>query len=136
MEGYIFQVGNASEVNSIIRNGLIPEGKSIKGERLSAFFHCSESHGGWKKYAGNSMQLGQAKARTIRNTWRPHKNILYWCNLKHAQKRALQFYQTRSHAVVLNNILPAACIEKAVCMKTEEELYHKVFQSQRYHELH
>ena len=33
-----------------------------------------------------------------------------------------QFYQTRSHAIVLYNTLPAICIEKAVCMKTKEEL--------------
>ena len=38
----------------------------------------------------------------------------------------MQFYQTRSHAVVLYNTLPAACIEQAVCMKTQEELYAKV----------
>ena len=42
------------------------------------------------------------------------------------QKKGLQFYQTRSHAMVLYNTLPAVCIEKAVCMKTKEELYHKI----------
>ena len=43
----------------------------------------------------------------------------------------MQFYQTRSHATVLYNTLPAICTEKAVCMKTSEELYHKVYQSPR-----
>ena len=42
------------------------------------------------------------------------------------RERELQFYQTRSHAVVLYNTLLAACIEKAVCMKTTDELYQKV----------
>ena len=46
--------------------------------------------------------------------------------MKLAQERGLQFYQTRSHAVVLYNTLPAACTEKAVCMKPEDELYQKV----------
>ena len=41
------------------------------------------------------------------------KNTVYWCNLKLAQKKGLQFYQTRSHAIVLYNTLPAICIEKA-----------------------
>ena len=36
------------------------------------------------------------------------------------------FYQTRSHAIVLNDTLPAVCIEKVVCMKTKDELYQKV----------
>ena len=33
---------------------------------------------------------------------------------------------TRSHAVVLYNTLPAACTEKAVCMKTTDERCQKV----------
>ena len=43
-----------------------------------------------------------------------------------AQGKGLQFYQTRSNAIVLHNTLLAVCIEKAVCMKTKEELYQKV----------
>ena len=42
------------------------------------------------------------------------------------QEKGLQFYQTRSHAVVLYNTLPAACIEKAVYMKTQDELHQKM----------
>ena len=40
--------------------------------------------------------------------------------------RGLHFYQTRSHATVLYNTLLTVCIEKAVCMKTQDELYQKV----------
>ena len=36
------------------------------------------------------------------------------------------FFQKRSHAVVLYNTLLAACIEKAVWMKTQDELIQKV----------
>ena len=35
---HIYQVGKASELNSIIRNGLIPGGKSIKRGRQAVFF--------------------------------------------------------------------------------------------------
>ena len=38
----------------------------------------------------------------------------------------MQFYQRRSHAIVLHDTLSAVCIEKAVCIKTKEELNHKV----------
>ena len=74
---------------------------------------------------------GQAKDRTTQKYYLPHQNTVYWCKLKLAQKKGLQFYQTRSHAIVLYNTLPAICIEKAVCMKTKEELFHKVCQSPR-----
>ena len=60
------------------------------------------------------------------NTWKRIRNTVFWCNLELAQERGLQFYQTRSHAVVLCNTLLAGCIEKAVCMQTTDELYLKV----------
>ena len=75
--------------------------------------------------------LDKPRIAPYKNTWRPHQNKVYWCSLKLAQKKGLQFYQTRSHATVLYNTLPVTCIEKAVCMKTKEELYHKVCQSPR-----
>ena len=61
-----------------------------------------------------------------KNTWKHIQNAVYWCNLKLTQEKGLQFYQTRSHAIVLYNTLPAACIEKAVCMKTKDELIQKI----------
>ena len=54
-----------------------------------------------------------------KNTWKHFQNTVYRCNLKVAQGRGLQFDQTRSHATVLCNTLPAVCIEKAVCVKTK-----------------
>ena len=35
---YIYHVGNAHDVPSIIQSGLIPEGKSLKRDRQSVFF--------------------------------------------------------------------------------------------------
>ena len=56
------------------------------------------------------------------NAWTHSQNMVYWHHLKLAQERGLKFYQTGSHAIVLYNTLPAVCIEKTVCMKTNEEL--------------
>ena len=43
----------------------------------------------------------------------------------------LQFYQTRSNAIILQETLPAYCIPKVVRMKTGEVLYEKVYMSPR-----
>ena len=128
---FIYHVGNVSETCSIIDSGLMPGGKSLERDRQSVFFHYSEPdvfH--YSEPDGRRSKYGR-KSMRLEYTWRPHQNAVYWCNLKVAQKKGLQFYQTRSHAIVLYNILPAICIEKAVCMKTKEELYHKVYQSPR-----
>ena len=70
--------------------------------------------------------LTKPRIMPYKNTWKRFQNTGFWCNLELAQKRGLQFYQTRSHAVVLYNTLPAACIEKAVCMKNTDELHHRI----------
>ena len=65
------------------------------------------------------------------NTWGAHPKTVYWCNLKLAQRKGLQFFQTRPHAITLFNTLPAICIENVVYMKTGEELSCKFFKSRR-----
>ena len=45
--------------------------------------------------------------------------------MKLAQQRGLQFYQTRSNAVILHDTLLAEFIEKATCMKTKDQLYQR-----------
>ena len=75
------------------------------------------------------MRLDKAKDCSIQEcleTWKPHQKTVNWCNFKLAQGKGLLFYQTRSHAIVLYDTLPAVCIEKVVCMKTKDELFQKV----------
>ena len=57
-----------------------------------------------------------------KNTWRIQQNAAHRCKLKLAQRKGLQFYQTRSHAVALFDTLPAICIEKVVFTKSGENL--------------
>ena len=77
----------------------------------------------WEKLHATSHNQGSRHTRILGNAFK----ILYisaiWSSLR---RQACIFYQTRSHAVVLYNTLLAACSEKAVCMKTQEELYPKV----------
>ena len=59
--------------------------------------------------------LTKPRIAPYNNIWKLLQNTVFWCNLKLAP-----------HAVVLHNTLLAACIEKAVCVKTQDELYQKV----------
>ena len=107
---YIFHVGNVSEIYSLVNSGMITGGKGLEGERQSVFF-----------ITVNPMDNDQSMEEIRCNLDKPTL-----IDLKLAQKKGLQFYQTRSHAIVLYNTLPATCFEKAVCMKTNDELYHRV----------
>ena len=122
---YLCHVGNGNDLNSTIRIGLIPGGTSLKRGRQAVSFttvNPMEDVMAWVKLHAILRNQGSRHTRILGNAFKK----LCWCILKLAQERGLQFYQTRSHAVVLYNTLPAACIEKAVCMKTQDELYQKV----------
>ena len=69
--------------------------------------------------------LSKARIAPYKNTWKHFQDTVFWCNLKLAQQRGLQFYQTRSNAVILYDTLPAEFIEKAICMKTKDQLYQR-----------
>ena len=73
-----------------------------------------------------SCDLTKPRIARYKNTWKHHQNAVFWCGLNLAQEKGLQFYQTRSHVVVLYSTLPAGCIKKAVRMKTRDELHGKV----------
>ena len=62
---------------------------------------------------------------SVQKLWKIHQNTVYWCKWKVAQKKELQFYQTRSNAIILYNTLPAICIETVVYMKSREALCNK-----------
>ena len=123
---YLHHIGNANELNSTIRNGLIPGGTSLKRGRQAVFYSTVESMDDVYDMRETPCDLTKPRIAPHKNTWKCLQNEILWCNLKLAQERGLQFYQTRSQAVVLYKTLPAACIEKAVCMKTQDELYQKV----------
>ena len=128
---YICHIGNGIELHSVIKSGLFPGGRSLRKDRQSVFFTAVNP-----MYAGEDLEevlydLDKPRTAVYKHTWKAHQNTVYWCHLKLAQRKGLQFYQTRSHAITLFNTLPAICFEKVVYMKTGEELYCKVHQSPR-----
>ena len=122
---YIYHVGNASELNSIIGNGLILGGKSLKRRRQAVFFTTVNPMEYENGMAETARDLTKPRIAPYKNTWKRFQHAVFWSILKLAQEKVLQFYQTRSHAVVLYDTLPAASIEKVVCMRTQDELYQK-----------
>ena len=59
------------------------------------------------------------------------KYTVYSVDIKLAQIKVLNFYQTRSNAIIFYDTLPAYCIPKAVRMETGEIIYEKVYESPR-----
>ena len=122
---YIYHIGNAHDMHSIIQGGLILGGRSLKRDRQSVFFFCTAVNPRYTHQHQEEVQydLGKPRITVYKNTWRVHKNTVFWCNLKLAQRKGLQFYQTRSHAIALFNALLAICVEKVFFMKAGEGFF-------------
>ena len=95
----------------------------LKTGRQAVFFTVVNPMDNQDDLGKTLCDLSQARIAPYKNTWKHFQDTDFWCNLKLAQQRGLQFYQTRSNAVILYDTLPAEFIEKATCMKTKDQLY-------------
>ena len=102
-----------------MRNGPVSGGFSTETGRQAVFFTVVDP---MKEQRETYCDLSKARIAPNKNTRKPLQGTENWCNLVLAQGGGLQFYQTRSHAVVLYDTLPAEFIEKAICMRTKEQL--------------
>ena len=122
---YVYHVGHGNELRSIVNRGLVPGGFSTKTGRYAVFFTVvdpmDDEQGSREAFCDSS----QARIAPYKSTWKHLQNTVCWCKLLPAQEKGLRFYQTRSNAVVLNDTLPVEFIEKAVFMKTGEQLYQR-----------
>ena len=67
----------------------------------------------------------------LHNAWKRHEDAVYWVDIFLALRKGLQFYQTRSNAIIFQGTLPAYCIPKVVRLKIGEVLNEKVYMSPR-----
>ena len=57
-------------------------------------------------YRENDYDVTQPRIAVYKHNWKIHQNTVYWCNLRVAQSKGLQFNQTRSNAIIMYNTLP------------------------------
>ena len=126
---YMHHVGNGKVLRSTVIHGLIPGGVSLKTGRQAVFFTVVNPMHNQDGLGETLCDLSQARIAPYRKTWKSFQNTVFWCNLKLAQQRGLQFCQTRSNAVILYDysLRHTACrvIEKAICIKTKDQLYQR-----------
>ena len=127
---YIYHVGCAINLHSIINSALIPGGQNLS-KRQTVFFllvnPMDKEHKDPEKIDLEAPRLAWYKQKK----WRRHQDTVYWVDVKLAQRKVFKFYQTRSNAIILYDTLPAHCIPKAVRMETGEIIYEKVYESPR-----
>ena len=62
-------------------------------------------------FAEEYQDLSKARKEHYKSKWATIKDAIYWMNLRKAQDKGLKNWQTRSHAMILNDSVPADSIE-------------------------
>ena len=125
---YIYHIGCAMNLHSIINSGLIPGGQNLSN-RQTVFFLLVDT---MTHKDPDTIDLEAPRlAHYMHKAWKKHQNTVCWVDINLALKKGLKFYQTRSNAIILHETLPACCIPKVVRLKTGDVIYEKVYASPR-----
>ena len=127
---YIYNVGCAINLHSIINSGLILGAQNLS-KRQTVFFLLVNPMNKEHKDPETVDLKAPRLSQYLHTAWKKHQNTVYRVDIKLAQKKGLKFFQTRSNAIILYNALPAYCIPKVVRMETGEVIYEKVYASPR-----
>ena len=121
---YIYHVGCAFNLHSIINNGLIPGGQDLS-RRQTVFFLPVDPRDQNHKDPEHIDFSVPRRARYMHSAWKRHQDAVFWVDIDLAIREGLTFYQTRSNAIILQGTLPAHCIPKIERLKTGEVLYER-----------
>ena len=105
---YIYHVGCAINLHSIINSGLIPGGQNLSN-RQTVFFLLVDPMDKNHKDLDVIDLRGPRLAQYMQKALKKHQNTVHWVD------------------IILHETLPAHCIPKVVRMETGEVLYEKVY---------
>ena len=97
---FIFcHVGKGKELRSIVNHGLIQYMQTSQAVSFTVVNPRDNQDG-----LGETLcDLSKARIVPYKNTWKHFQDAVFWCNLKLAQQRELQFYQTKSKAICIED---------------------------------
>ena len=127
---FIYHIGCAFNLHSIINNGLIPGGQDLS-RRQTVFFLPIDPRDENHKDPEHIDFSVPRRARYVHSAWKRHQDAVFWVDIDLAIREGLTFYHTRSNAIILQGTLPAYCIPKVERLKTGEVLYERRYLSPR-----
>ena len=103
---YIYHVGCAFNLHSIINNGLIPGGQNLS-RRQTVFFLPVDPRNEDHKDPEHIDLNEPRRAQYMHKAWKRHQDTVFWVDIDLGIREGLTFYQTRSNAIILQGPLPA-----------------------------
>ena len=108
-------------------SGLIAGGRESKEGRQTIFFTPLNPFGNNPDEEEPSDDFSKPRKVHYHSKWKSRQDAVCWINLARAQDKGVQFWQTRSHALIVYNSVPADCIYKSdFSKKGERTLYERL----------
>ena len=120
---YIYHIGCAFNLHSIINNGLIPGGQDWS-RRQTAFFLPIDPRDKNHKDPEHIDFCVPRRARYVHSAWKKHQDAVFWVDINLAIREGLTFYQTRSNAIILQGTFPTSCIPKVESLLDHHQRSH------------
>ena len=113
-------------IQSNLEKGLIPGGKESDKGRQIVFFKPLDPFGGDSDEA--ELRDGHTVPQRVHyhSHWKRNQNAVYWVKLSRAQDQGLQLWQTKSHAIIVHDLVPAECIFKAISQNGDRILFERL----------
>ena len=127
---YIYHVGCAVNLHSIINNGLVPGGQNFS-KRQTVFFLPVDPRDGSHKDPEHVDFSVPRRAQYLHSAWKKHQDAVFWVDIDLGIREGLAFYQTKSNAIILQGTLPTHCILKVERLKIGEMLHDRRYLSPR-----
>ena len=127
---YIYHVGCAINLHSIISSGFIPGGQSLSIKQTVVFLLVDPMDKNHKDPDVTDLTVPR-HAQYLHKAWKGHQDAVYWVDINLALKKGWKFCQTRTNAIILQETLPAYCIPKVLRMETGEVIHENVSMSPR-----
>ena len=122
---YIYHIGCAINLHSIVNSGLIPGGQNLSN-RQTVFFTSVDPMNNEHKDPDvidlNAPRLVWYKQKV----WKKHQNTIYWVDIKLAQKDLSSIKHDRTPSLFMKRS-QLYCIPKVVRMESGEIIHEKVY---------
>ena len=92
--------------------GLIPGGQNFSRDRQTVFFTSVDPMNKEKRDPYKIDLDATRLAPYKQKKWTRHQDTVYWVDFQLAQRKGLNFYQTRCNAHILHDTLPASIYKK------------------------
>ena len=97
---YIYHIGCAFNLHSIINNGLIPGGQDLSRRQTVFFLPIDPRDESHKDPELIDFSVPR-RARYVHSAWKMHQDAVFWVDINLAIREGLTLYQTRSNAIIL-----------------------------------